>query len=147
MAAKKRSKPASIIIDTRTAIEEFRAGRPLIIVDDEDRENEGDIAIPAEACTAELVNFMATSARGLICVPMSEERANALDLPPMTRVNTAPLGTAFTVSVEAREGVTTGVSAADRAAPIQVLADRGGAHRQANDGMGLDRRRVLPRHA
>ena len=123
MAGKRRSKPASIIIDTEQAIEEFRAGRPLVIVDDEDRENEGDVAIPAEACTAEIVNFMATSARGLICVPMTEERANALDLPPMTRENTAPLGTAFTVSVEAREGVTTGISAADRARTIEVLAD------------------------
>ena len=123
MAGKRRGKAASIMIDTEQAIEEFRAGRPLIIVDDEDRENEGDIAIPAEACTPEIVNFMAASARGLICVPMTEERANALDLPPMTRVNTAPLGTAFTVSVEAREGVTTGISAADRARTIKVLAD------------------------
>jgi 3,4-dihydroxy 2-butanone 4-phosphate synthase/GTP cyclohydrolase II len=118
------------IVDVETAIEEFAAGRPMIIVDDEDRENEGDIAIPAEFCTPEMINFMATHARGLICVPMLEQRADDLDLPPMTRRNTAPLGTAFTVSVEAAEGVTTGISAADRARTVQVLAD---SHSRPND--------------
>jgi 3,4-dihydroxy 2-butanone 4-phosphate synthase/GTP cyclohydrolase II len=119
-----RSRRASTGISTvEEAIEDFRAGRPLIIVDDEDRENEGDICIPAQFCDADMVNLMATKARGLICVPMTAEACDRLDLPPMATVNTAPLGTAFTISVEAREGVTTGISAADRARTIQVLAD------------------------
>ena len=105
------------------AIEEFREGRPVIIVDDKDRENEGDVCIPAEFCTPDAINFMATHARGLICVAMTGERLDELHLPPMTGRNTAPLGTAFTVSVEAREGVTTGISAADRARTVQVLID------------------------
>ncbi|MEZ4553094.1 MAG: bifunctional 3,4-dihydroxy-2-butanone-4-phosphate synthase/GTP cyclohydrolase II [Dehalococcoidia bacterium] len=103
------------------AIEEFRQGRPVIIVDDKDRENEGDVCIPAEFCTAEMVNFMAMHARGLICVAMTGERLDELGLPLMTARNSSPLGTAFTVSVEAREGVTTGISAADRARTIEVL--------------------------
>jgi 3,4-dihydroxy 2-butanone 4-phosphate synthase/GTP cyclohydrolase II len=105
------------------AIEAFRLGQPLIIVDDEDRENEGDICIPAQFCTTEVVNLMASEARGLICVPLEASWCDRLDLHPMATENTAPLGTAFTVSVEAREGVTTGISAADRARTIQVLAD------------------------
>ncbi|MEZ4503972.1 MAG: bifunctional 3,4-dihydroxy-2-butanone-4-phosphate synthase/GTP cyclohydrolase II [Dehalococcoidia bacterium] len=105
------------------AIEAFRRGEPLIIVDDENRENEGDIAVPAQFCTTELVNLMASEARGLICVPMDADHCDRLDLPPMATHNTAPLGTAFTVAVEAREGVTTGISAADRARTIAVLAD------------------------
>jgi 3,4-dihydroxy 2-butanone 4-phosphate synthase/GTP cyclohydrolase II len=104
-------------------IEEFRAGRPVIIVDNKDRENEGDVCIAAEFCTADTINFMATHARGLICVAMTGDRLDHLKLPMMTRDNTAPLGTAFTVSVEAREGVTTGISAADRARTVQVLID------------------------
>ena len=105
------------------AIEEFRLGRPLIVVDDEDRENEGDVCYPADAVDAEAINFMATHARGLICIAMTGERLDALGLPPMTSRNTAPLGTAFTVSVEAASGVTTGISAADRARTVEVLAD------------------------
>ena len=105
------------------ALEELRNGRPIIVTDDEDRENEGDIVIAAQFCTPEWVNFMATHARGLICVPLTEERADALRLNPMADHNTAPLGTAFTVSVEARDGVTTGISAADRARTIMQLAD------------------------
>ena len=105
------------------AVEEFRAGRPIIIVDDEDRENEGDVAVPAQFCTPELVNFMAMHARGLICMAMTGARLDALGIPQMTSDNTAPLGTAFTVSVEAATGVTTGISAADRARTVQVLAD------------------------
>ena len=104
-------------------IAEFRAGRPVIIVDNKDRENEGDVCVPAQACTAELINFMAMHARGLICVAMTGERLDYLKLPMMARENTAPLGTAFTVSVDAREGVTTGISAADRARTVQVLVD------------------------
>ncbi len=104
------------------AIEEVRNGRPIIVTDDEDRENEGDIVIAAQFCTPDMVNFMATHARGLICVPLTEERADELNLMPMADVNTAPLGTAFTISVEAARGVTTGISAADRATTIQLLA-------------------------
>ncbi|MGE3792568.1 MAG: bifunctional 3,4-dihydroxy-2-butanone-4-phosphate synthase/GTP cyclohydrolase II [Dehalococcoidia bacterium] len=112
------------------AIEEFRQGRPVIIVDDKDRENEGDVCIPAEFCTAEMVNFMAMHARGLICIAMTGERLDELGLPLMTARNNSPLGTAFTVSVEAREGVTTGISAADRARTIEVLI---GAESTADD--------------
>ena len=112
-----------LLLDVEAAIEEFRAGRPLIIVDDEGRENEGDVCIPAEACDAHWINFMALHARGLICVAMTGERLDALRIPQMVDANTAPLGTAFTVSVEAREGVSTGISAADRARTVEVLID------------------------
>jgi 3,4-dihydroxy 2-butanone 4-phosphate synthase / GTP cyclohydrolase II len=102
------------------AIEEIREGRMVVVVDDEDRENEGDLTIAAQFATPEAINFMATHARGLICLCLTEERADELGLRPMTEHNEAPLGTAFTVSVEAREGVTTGISAADRSRTIQV---------------------------
>jgi 3,4-dihydroxy 2-butanone 4-phosphate synthase/GTP cyclohydrolase II len=102
------------------AIEDIRAGRIVVVVDDEDRENEGDLTIAAQFATPEAINFMATHARGLICLCLTEERADELGLRPMTDHNEAPLGTAFTVSVEAREGVTTGISAADRSRTIQV---------------------------
>jgi 3,4-dihydroxy 2-butanone 4-phosphate synthase/GTP cyclohydrolase II len=102
------------------AIEDIRAGRMIVVVDDEDRENEGDLTIAAQFATPEAINFMATHARGLICLCLTEERADELGLRPMTDHNEAPLGTAFTVSVEAREGVTTGISAADRSRTIQV---------------------------
>ena len=118
-----RRKRSPVVIGVEEAVEDFRNGRMLIIVDDENRENEGDVCVPAQFCTPEIVNFMATHARGLICVPMTGERLDALRLPQMTRRNTSPLGTAFTISVEAAEGVTTGISAADRAHTIQVLAD------------------------
>jgi 3,4-dihydroxy 2-butanone 4-phosphate synthase/GTP cyclohydrolase II len=111
------------LISTEQAIEEFRAGRPIILVDDEDRENEGDIALPAQFATAQLVNFMVAEARGLVCVPMTKARADHLNLPLMTEHSTAPLDTAFTISVEAATGVTTGISAADRAQTVRVLAD------------------------
>src|SRR5579862_2596624 len=102
------------------AIEDIREGRMVVVVDDPDRENEGDLVIAAQFATPEAINFMATHARGLICLCVSEERADELGLRPMTDHNEAPLGTAFTVSVEAREGVTTGISAADRSHTIQV---------------------------
>ena len=105
------------------AIEEVRAGRMVIVADDEDRENEGDLVMAADAVTPEAVNFMARHGRGLICVPLVGERCDELDLPPMAITNTAPRGTAFTVSVEARVGVTTGISAADRAVTIRTLCD------------------------
>lgn len=111
------------IIDVPEAIEIFRAGRPVVITDDADRENEGDVAIPAQFCDPDWINFMATHARGLICAPLDVARADRLNLPPMVAENEASLGTAFTVSVEARHGVTTGISAADRARTVQVLAD------------------------
>src|SRR5881398_3869245 len=102
------------------AIEEIREGRMVVVVDDEDRENEGDLTVAAQFATPEAINFMATHARGLICLCLTEERADELALRPMTEHNEAPLGTAFTVSIEAREGVTTGISAADRSRTIQV---------------------------
>lgn len=105
------------------AIEEFSNGRFVIIVDDEDRENEGDLALPADFVTPDAINFMAVHARGLICVSMEGERLDALDLPLMVEHNTARLGTAFTVSVDAAAGTTTGISAADRARTVRVLAD------------------------
>ena len=114
---------SQLVIDVRTAIEEFRQGRPLIIVDNEGRENEGDVCVPADVVTPELINFMAVHARGLICVAMTGERLDQLALPPMTARNSAPLGTAFTVSVEAATGVTTGISAGDRARTVEVLVD------------------------
>jgi 3,4-dihydroxy 2-butanone 4-phosphate synthase/GTP cyclohydrolase II len=105
------------------AIEDFRAGRFVVIVDDENRENEGDLAMAAEAVTPEAINFMAIHARGLICVAMTGERLDALRLPPMVSTNTSSLGTAFTVSVEARNLTTTGISAADRATTVRRLID------------------------
>lgn len=105
------------------AIEEYRRGRFVIIVDDEDRENEGDLTIPAQYCTADAVNFMAKYGRGLICIAMTGERLDELKIPMMVGNNRSPFGTAFTVSVEAASGVSTGISAADRARTIQVLID------------------------
>src|SRR5512140_1641786 len=105
------------------AVEEIRAGRMIIVVDDVDRENEGDLICAAAKATPEIVNFMARYGRGLICVPMEEERLRALDLQPMVHVNTAKLGTPFTVSVDAIEGTSTGISAYDRAQTIRTLLD------------------------
>jgi 3,4-dihydroxy 2-butanone 4-phosphate synthase / GTP cyclohydrolase II len=102
------------------AIEELQAGRMIILVDDEDRENEGDLVCLAEKVTPEIVNFMARHARGLICLPMEKAIADRLELPLQVERNTNRMGTAFTVSIEARTGVTTGISAADRARTIQV---------------------------
>lgn len=106
------------IASIQEAIEEIRAGRMIILMDDEDRENEGDLCMAAEKVTPEAINFMAKHGRGLICMPMAEERIDALGLPMMVAKNTAPLGTAFTMSFDARKGVTRGVSAEDRAATI-----------------------------
>ena len=104
-------------------VEDARKGRMFILVDDEDRENEGDIVIPAEKATPEVINFMAKHARGLICLSITAERARQLRLPPMSTDNQSGHGTAFTVSIEAREGVTTGISAHDRARTIAVAVD------------------------
>jgi len=105
------------------ALDELRRGRMVVVVDDEDRENEGDLTLAAEFATRETINFMAREGRGLICLTLTPERCRELDLEPMARDNQAPLGTAFTVSIEARHGVTTGISAADRAQTIQVAID------------------------
>jgi 3,4-dihydroxy 2-butanone 4-phosphate synthase/GTP cyclohydrolase II len=105
------------------ALEELRQGQLLLVVDDEDRENEGDLVLAAEKTTPEAVNFMATHGRGLICVPMTGERLDELKLGMMVAENTAPMGTAFTVTVDARRGVTTGTSAYDRAVTIRTLVD------------------------
>jgi 3,4-dihydroxy 2-butanone 4-phosphate synthase/GTP cyclohydrolase II len=107
-------------VDVEEAVEELKAGRMIVVIDDEDRENEGDLTMAAEFCTPEAVNFMAKFGRGLICLTLTEERADLLRLGPMTQDNTSRFGTAFTESIEAREGVTTGISAADRAHTIQV---------------------------
>ncbi len=107
------------------AIEDIRQGRMVIVADDEDRENEGDLVMAAAPVTADHVNFMTMHGRGLICVTLNDERADALDLPLMTERNTDPQGTAFTISVDAhrRFGVTTGISAQDRAKTIQIMVD------------------------
>src|SRR2546423_4493403 len=107
------------------AIEDIRAGRFVVVVDAADRENEGDLTVAAQFATPEAVNFMATHGRGLVCLCLTEERCDELGLHPMTDRNEAPLGTAFTISIEAREGVSTGISAADRSRTIQVAIDPG----------------------
>ena len=115
--------PKTPFTDVPTAIEEIRAGRMIVLVDDEDRENEGDLMLAAEKVTPEAINFMAKFGRGLICVAMTEERLDYLRIGPMTSENTSPYGTAFCESIEAREGVTTGISAYDRARTIHVAID------------------------
>ncbi len=107
------------------AIEEIRAGRMLVVVDDEDRENEGDLTIAAEKVTPEVINFMATYGRGLICLSLTAEHCEALQLPMMSARNTSSFGTAFCESIDARHGVTTGISAADRARTILTAIDPG----------------------
>src|ERR687887_706975 len=105
------------------AAADIREGRMIIIVDDEDRENEGDLVCAAEKVTPEVINFMARHARGLVCMPLTEERCDELHLSPQVSDNTSRLGTAFTVSIEARRGVTTGISASDRATTILTAVD------------------------
>ena len=112
--------PLATIVE---AIEEFQAGRPVIIVDDEDRENEGDLAMAAEKVTPEWIAFMAKTGGGLICMPCLAERLDELDIEPMVTKNTSRFGTAFSVSIEARHLVTTGISAYDRAATIKHVLD------------------------
>ena len=114
----------SVFASIETAIEELRAGRMIVVVDDDDRENEGDLTMAAEMITPEAINFMATHARGLICLSLTGERADELSLHPMTTWNTALGGTAFTVSIDAKgRGVTTGISAHDRAQTILAAID------------------------
>jgi 3,4-dihydroxy 2-butanone 4-phosphate synthase / GTP cyclohydrolase II len=109
--------------DVPGALDEIRAGRMIVVVDDEDRENEGDLTLAAEFVTPEAINFMARYGRGLICLALTEERADHLRLFPMTQQNSSRFGTAFTETIEAREGVTTGISAADRAHTIRTAID------------------------
>ncbi len=111
------------LVPIEEIIEEARNGRMYILVDDEDRENEGDLIIPAQMATPDAINFMATHGRGLICLAMTRERIEQLGLPPMVSENRESMQTAFTVSIEAKEGVTTGISAADRARTVSVAVD------------------------
>ncbi|MCB9667769.1 MAG: 3,4-dihydroxy-2-butanone-4-phosphate synthase [Myxococcales bacterium] len=113
---------ASAVERVERAIHEIQAGRMVILVDDEDRENEGDLCMAADQVTPESINFMARYGRGLICLALAEEAVHRLRLPMMVRDNRSPLGTAFTVSIEAKEGVTTGISAHDRAHTIRTAA-------------------------
>jgi len=115
--------PEPPFTDVPGAVADIQAGRMVVVVDDEDRENEGDLTLAAEHVTPEAINFMARYGRGLICLTLTEERADHLRLPPMTQQNSSRFGTAFTESIEAREGVTTGISAADRARTIRVAID------------------------
>ncbi len=110
-------------VSVETALEAVRAGRMIVIVDDEDRENEGDLMVAAEKVTPEIVNFMATHGRGLICMPLTRERLETLQLPLMVTENTARFQTAFTISIDAKKGVTTGISAHDRARTILAAVD------------------------
>jgi 3,4-dihydroxy 2-butanone 4-phosphate synthase/GTP cyclohydrolase II len=124
-----------IITRIEEALEDIRQGKMVILVDDEDRENEGDLAMAAELVTPEAINFMAREGRGLICLSLTEDRADLLDLPLMVQDNTSSFGTAFTVSIEARRGVTTGISAKDRATTIKVaIADETTARDLARPG-------------
>ena len=115
--------PQSLFTDVPNAIEEIRAGRMIIVVDDEDRENEGDLTLAAEKVTPDAINFMAKYGRGLICLAMTEDRLEHLNIGLMTTENTSQYGTAFCEAIDARQGVTTGISAHDRARTIQVAID------------------------
>lgn len=106
----------------RDAVDAYRRGRPVVVTDHPGREDEGDLVVPAERCTEAVVAFMMSNCRGLICVPITAERASALGLPPMVRQNTEAMRTAFTVSVDAAHGISTGISAADRTATILLLS-------------------------
>src|SRR6185312_12063449 len=117
--------PVTDLDPIERAVKDIAAGHAVIVVDDEDRENEGDLIFAAEFATPELVAFMVRYTSGYICVPVTEEEADRLDLPPMFRTNQDRRGTAYTVTVDAREGGTTGISASDRARTIRLLADPG----------------------
>ena len=117
--------PTVAISPVEDIVAELRAGRMVILVDEEDRENEGDLVLAADHVTADAINFMARFGRGLICLTLTRERCERLQLPPMVPRNGTKMGTAFTVSIEAAEGVTTGISAADRAHTIAVAVAPG----------------------
>lgn len=112
-----------VLVPVEEIIDEARNGRMVVLVDDEDRENEGDLIIPAQMATPDAINFMATHGRGLICLALTRERVDALGLQPMARTNRSRMETAFTTSIEAREGISTGISAADRARTVSVAID------------------------
>ena len=114
----KKTRRKSVFAPIDEAVDAFRNGEMIIVVDDEDRENEGDLTVAAEKVTPEVINFMVTHGRGLVCVALSEERLIELDLPHMVRENTSQFETAFTVTIDAKGVTSTGVSAADRAATI-----------------------------
>src|SRR5262245_36408579 len=116
----KARRQSPYVVDIDAALAELRAGRMIILMDDEDRENEGDLCVPAERVTAEHINFMAIHGRGLICLSLTAERCDRLGLPMMVSENRAPLGTAFTVSIDARHGIGRGISAVDRATTIRT---------------------------
>ena len=121
--AKRTKNPAFGLATVEDAIEEYRQGRFVIIIDHEDRENEGDLTLPSQFVDAEAINYMAKFGRGLVCISMTEDRLDKLGIPMMVGRNDSHFGTAFTVTVEARTGVSTGISAADRAQTVQVLID------------------------
>jgi 3,4-dihydroxy 2-butanone 4-phosphate synthase/GTP cyclohydrolase II len=123
MSREKASGEGTPFATVERAIQDIRDGRFVIVVDDEDRENEGDLTLAAQRVTPEAINFMARYGRGLICMPMTEERLKELDIPLMVQNNTSPYNTAFCVSIEARKNVSTGISAADRAHTIRVAID------------------------
>jgi 3,4-dihydroxy 2-butanone 4-phosphate synthase/GTP cyclohydrolase II len=127
------------ISSTDEIIADIKAGNMVILVDEEDRENEGDLVFAADFVTAEKINFMARFGRGLICMPITEAHAKRLNLPPMVANNRSVHGTAFTVSIEAASGVTTGISAADRALTIKVAASA-----QAESGTWCNRATYFP---
>ncbi|HET7606218.1 MAG TPA: 3,4-dihydroxy-2-butanone-4-phosphate synthase [Sphingomicrobium sp.] len=114
---------AEVLVGPKEIINEARNGRMFILVDDEDRENEGDLVVPAQMATPDAINFMVRHGRGLVCLALTKERADQLGLEPMTRTNRSRMETAFTVSIEARDGITTGISAADRARTVAVAID------------------------
>src|SRR6058998_653114 len=114
---------ADVLVGTEAIIDDARNGRMIILVDDESRENEGDLVVPAQMATPDAINFMARHGRGLICLALTKDRGDQLGLEPMTRTNRSRNETAFTVSIEAKEGITTGISAADRARTIAVAID------------------------
>ncbi len=125
-----------VLVGTEAIIDEARNGRMFILVDDDDRENEGDLVIPAQMATPDAINFMARHGRGLICLALTKDRADTLGLQPMVNNNGSRNETAFTVSIEAREGVTTGITAADRARTVAVAIDaRTGRTRSSRPAM------------
>src|SRR3954465_6321431 len=121
--------PSSPFCSIEEAIDEIRAGRMVVVVDSPDRENEGDLCIAAQHVTPEAINFMATHGRGLICLTLTPERCDELGLRLMVSHNQTPYETAFTVSIEAREGIDTGISVKDRARTIKVATDPGAGQR------------------
>src|ERR671923_807590 len=122
-AGERRRDTDSPFAPVEEALEEIRRGRMVVVCDGEDRENEGDLVLAAQFATPEAINFMATHARGLVCLALTPERCDDLGLDLMAAKNESPFQTAFTVSIEAREGVTTGISAHDRAHTVQVAID------------------------